>query len=472
MPSAYMAQIAAKTESEFLVLGAEGDDDIKILDFYNFDFQATGSGSEKGLNTSSYFVDPVTGPIVGIKADQTPLFSYYKEHMGVLSGAKVGNVSARSSKPNLIKAVSNHRNDEAGGEIDWVGVSCEMNKDSATTGLLPIEYCMQYRGMFGMQGQTSTDTESNARKWGAGEEARLMTLVTEHEEHDWLSVSEKLGTRRTPMDCLRRYQQALNTKMIKVKEWTIAEEDLLRAAVSIYGQKSWQSVSDKVPGRTAYQCQLKWRRTDVEEEAGITTKWTEDDERRLFLSVAAHGMPNMDALKRSPEEIDALLSSIKSSAGQGTSASASASTAVVSGSQKLTRQAKKSGEKSQYSWMDVSKIIPGISESRCRDKWIDSLDNSIINSAIWTADEDLILQHLVQRNGTGNWGAHAEWLPGRTDLQVAKHWQTLSATQNSTSAITKNVNAKKRKLVLPPAMHRKMDASLLDVDDFVRVLKK
>jgi len=467
-----MVDIAAKTESEFLVLGAVDGDDVKILDFYNFDFQATGSGSEKGLNMSSYFVDPVTGPIVGTTVDQTPLFSYYKEHMGVssFSAAKVANVNATINKADLIKAVSNNCNAaEAGEGIDWVGVALEMNKDTATT-VLPIEYCLQYRSMFG-HGHTSTstdaDTDNNAHipaKWDAGEEARLMTLVTEHEEHNWMSICQNLGTQRSPMECLRRYQQALNTKMIKVRDWTAEEEDLLRAAVGVHGSKSWQSVSDKVPGRTAYQCQLKWRRIDVEEEAGSSAKWTEEDDRRLFLSVASHGMSHMDALKRGPEEIEALLAFIKSNEGRDPACTA------ATASQKQARQAKKSAEKSQYSWMDVSKILPGKSESRCRDKWMSSLDNSILSSSTWTEDEDLVVQHLVQKNGTGNWGAHAEWLPGRTDVQVAKHWQALSSTQNDKTS--KSVNAKKRRLVLPPAMNRKMGASLLDIDDFIPVLKK
>jgi hypothetical protein len=472
-----MTSLAAKTESDFLVLGSVDGREVKMLDFHNFDYQASGCGSGKGLNKSSYFVDPATGPIVGTAAGQAPLHSYYKEHMGVsaFSAAKLVNVNVSINKADLFKAVSQHRDDTAGGTIDWEAVAKDMNDGADVAAALPIEYCMQYRSMcWHKEGEEACSSAPNTTKWGASEEALLMTLVAEHEEHDWVSICNKLGTQRTPMDCLRRYQQALNGKMIKVRDWTLAEEDVLRSAVATHGHRrgSWQAVSDRVPGRTAFQCQLKWRRVAAvnEEDSGNAAKWTEEDERRLFFSIASHGVAPMDALKKSAEEIDLLLAEIKKSSSSGgeknTPPPVPASISSGAG-QKQLRQAKKAGEKSQYSWMDVSKIIPGKSESRCRDKWIGSLDNSITPSAVWTTDENLLLRHLVQQHGTGNWGVHSEWLPGRTDAQVGKQWSSLSSDGGP-----KWRDMRKRKLVLPPAMNRKVDASQLDIDDFVQVLKR
>ena len=57
---------------------------------------------------------------------------------------------------------------------------------------------------------------------------------------------------RSPAACANRYAQTLRPD-IKRGAWSVDEDDKLREAVAVHGQK-WSRVRDLVPGRTAAQC--------------------------------------------------------------------------------------------------------------------------------------------------------------------------------------------------------------------------
>jgi hypothetical protein len=456
--------LATKIETDVFVSGDPMADSIKALDFNNLDFQASGSGPRKGLNYSYYFADPVDGPIVGQELGQTPLFSYYKEHLGIssFSSATLANPPPVINRGELNDAVMKHKISDI---IDWTAVANEMNgkrlAGGQVTPMLPIEYCAQYRS-FHRHGSSEPSIQSS--KWSSEEDARLLTLAKEHDERDWVTISTKLGPSRTPIECIKRYQQVLNPNVIKVGDWSLYEESLLRRAVGMFGQKNWQMVSSQVPGRAAYQCQLKWRRIGNVNAASDKDKniprWTEEEERRLFLSAASHGMIFKEAPKRTAEEISAYLLSIKSGK------------TTLSAAQKrpLAKSKPSVKTKKSYTWQDISKLFPGKSDTRCRDKWMGNLDHGQVFGGDWTTDEDLLLKALAEQHGTETWIPHAEWLPGRTERQVATRWMHM--LKNSVdSGVGSSSVAKKRRKVLTPAMGRKLEASKLNVDDFVPVLK-
>lgn len=466
-------RLAHEIEEGMLELGDLDSDEIKTLDFNNLDFQASGRASRKGLNSSSYFADPQSGKsIVGLVPGQFPLLSYYKEHMGVssFSSTTLSNTISVLNRANLKDAVSKNISED--GIIDWEAVAVEMNKlrksipgaDGQDDQILPIECCTQYRS-FCRAGMDDSIAVGNELKWNAEEEARLLVLVKEHNERDWDSISSKMGAGsvRTPMDCIRRYQQVLNPKLVKVGEWTLGEEDALREAVGLFGQKNWQMVSNRIPGRIAWQCKLKWRRIGVNATASdkdiLSAKWTEDEERRLFLSAASHGMLTKEPPKRTAAEVESLLRAVKE--GDKAAQADLLAKPVLSGK-----------VKNVYGWVDVSKVIPSKSDTRCRDKWLYCLDpclnkdkDDVTNFVDWTVDEDLLLTTLVQHYGTSSWALQTEWLLDRTDRQVANRWRTIGSNAGSTG--------RKRRLglVLPPAMGRKVAATTLDINDFVPILR-
>ena len=76
--------------------------------------------------------------------------------------------------------------------VDWDRVSCCMKNKS------PIDCLIQYRNV--------ACPDLNFSKWTWEEESQLIKLASKHDLHDWVSVAEELGTRRTPIECLKHYQ--------------------------------------------------------------------------------------------------------------------------------------------------------------------------------------------------------------------------------------------------------------------------
>lgn len=74
-----------------------------------------------------------------------------------------------------------------------------------------------------------------------------------HNGYNWEAVAAELGTARTPVMCLLRYQRSLNPNLLRSK-WTPEEDRRLTDAVAQFGAKNWQQVASCVPGRNPQQC--------------------------------------------------------------------------------------------------------------------------------------------------------------------------------------------------------------------------
>ncbi len=57
-----------------------------------------------------------------------------------------------------------------------------------------------------------------------------------HRATQWLHIAVALGTRRTAVDCLARFQQQLNPELLR-RPWTLEEEARLTAAVEKHGRQ-------------------------------------------------------------------------------------------------------------------------------------------------------------------------------------------------------------------------------------------
>ena len=221
----------------------------------------------------------------------------------------------------------------------------------------------------------------NSGPWGKAEEAELIKLAKKYDEHLWVNIAEELGTNRTPIDCLCHYQQALNVGLINVDDWSKEEEILLKAAVDKLPSsvKNWQIVANNVPGRTSYQCLVKWRRTAKFHNEGaalqVDGKWSEQDERRLFLAAIAYDIPTLDETKRTTEEINELYAQCEAGA------------SVVIPATNSTNSSSKEKPRSRGRWSEVARLISGKNDTRCRDKWSGSLDNSL-SLEPWSKRED------------------------------------------------------------------------------------
>lgn len=135
----------------------------------------------------------------------------------------------------------------------------------------------------------------------------ICILFINPQECGWVKIADDLGTSRTPLQCLQRYQQALNIKLVNSCEWTRNEDDLLRKGVELYGAKNWQNVASMISGRSAVQCGARYRKSSKSRDDIVDGSWTEIDERRLFLAAIAYDIPTSSIFKKTAAEIEAFL---------------------------------------------------------------------------------------------------------------------------------------------------------------------
>lgn len=174
-------------------------------------------------------------------------------------------------------------------QIDWVHISSHLDRRS------PMDCYMQFENV--------DKRTIKLDPWSPEEEQKLADLALKYDEHDWCSIAEELKTQRTPFECLRHYQQHVNTKLINNKEWTAEEDELLKSAVEQYGKGQWQAVASCIPGRTKTQCMGRWKKATTCHDNMVVGKWLPEEEKLLFIAALAYGAPRMSDTKKSESEL-------------------------------------------------------------------------------------------------------------------------------------------------------------------------
>ncbi|RIA96913.1 hypothetical protein C1645_707567 [Glomus cerebriforme] len=147
--------------------------------------------------------------------------------------------------------------------------------------------------------------------------------------------------------------------------WTADEDNLLRLAVQLYGDRSerWTKIAACVPGRTNKMCRKRW-----------------------FHSLD----PN---LRKGPwtEEEDDLL--------------------------------RKAVEKHNRVWCKVAESIPGRTDDQCAKRWKECLDPDIDHTE-WTDQEDALLIEKYAELGS-QWQQIAQFFHGRPGLHCRNRWRKI-----------------------------------------------
>lgn len=433
------------------------------------------SSDKVSSRKSKYFCGPGVGFEYPVDEDgdgqEQEMFSYSKEDMVDAYKPKVSYQVEANALNRLVCAYIN-----SGREVDWVKVAKEMTK-ACNVERLPVD-------CFGMY-YNSVDKSINSSKWSSDEEKKLVELARDHSEHDWIVIAEKLGTQRTPFQCLQHYQQALNTKLATVADWSADEERLLRDTVLLHGDRNWQRIASVLPGRTASQCQLKWRKSGGVLEDGIVNgEWNDEEERRLFLGVVAHEVPSLNDYKLPAAEVAQFVETHVTNAPDPARAAATpgaGAAAITTGKRrkyvKLKAKpvdgagAEAEGDTSGHSlsWSRISEVVPGRDDTRCRDKWTTSLDPDI-SFEPFTEQEIALLSALVAEFGYNSWVTVSRYLKGRTDAQISLRWLKRTKSENKGTIKERETQGRKRKAVMPPLFGR-ANTSSLSVDHFVEVLE-
>ncbi|KAI3443304.1 uncharacterized protein J3R85_000235 [Psidium guajava] len=204
----------------------------------------------------------------------------------------------------------------------------------------------------------------NHGRWAIEEDKHLLFFIQEKGINNWFEVAASLGTKRTPFQCLARYQRSLNPCILK-SEWTPDEDAQLRAIVETFGESDWQAVASALEGRTGTQCSNRWKKT-LHPARRRVGRWTDDEDKRLRVAVKLFGAKN---------------------------------------------------------WMKIADFVPGRTQVQCRERWVNCLDPSL-NWNRWTPEEDAMLEAAIAEHGYC-WSKIAACLAPRTDNQCRRRWKVL-----------------------------------------------
>ena len=89
-------------------------------------------------------------------------------------------------------------------------------------------------------------------KWTKEEDMALKGIVEQHGAKNWRKVAELLGTTRTDVQCLHRWNKVLKPGLHK-GPWTDEEDNIVKEMVLKYGvgKVKWSVIAQKLQGRSA-----------------------------------------------------------------------------------------------------------------------------------------------------------------------------------------------------------------------------
>ncbi|KAJ1970095.1 hypothetical protein IWQ62_000201 [Dispira parvispora] len=204
----------------------------------------------------------------------------------------------------------------------------------------------------------------NKSPWLPQETEKLQSLVSEQGPRNWPAIATSLETNRTAAQCFRKYQEILQAKTPK-RKWTPEEDELLREAVQIYGEKNWQQIAYVMESRTGQQCLHRW--TKSVNPVIRRGRWAPEEDEALLTAVDIYGEGN---------------------------------------------------------WRQVQHYVQSRTDVQCRERYCNVL-HPRINQGPWTKEEDLQLLVLVQKHGIGKWSQIAIGMHKRTDNQCWRRWKML-----------------------------------------------
>ena len=109
----------------------------------------------------------------------------------------------------------------------------------------------------GGDGDDAAPAKKRSVMWSTQQDRLLEKAVKRHGARNWKAIAEDVGSDRTHIQCLHRWQKVLDPKLVK-GPWTAQEDDTVRALVAEYGPRRWSEITKRLPGRTGKQCRERW----------------------------------------------------------------------------------------------------------------------------------------------------------------------------------------------------------------------
>jgi len=209
-----------------------------------------------------------------------------------------------------------------------------------------------------------------------------------------------------PPSCLQRCVAAEEegggdgkTKRTAPRKWSKQEDERLRDAVEIYGDKNWKVISTHLKTRTHTQCLQRWSR--VLRPGLIKGAWSPEEDLLLKNCVMEYQR------RQEQEEKEAGKQAGKKRKRLDVNKGSWRETTVDPGR-----------------WCEISSKIAGRTSKQCRERWCNHLDPNI-NRLEYTPEEDQLILDEQARLGN-RWSSIARMLPGRTEDAVKIRWKSIT----------------------------------------------
>ena len=108
--------------------------------------------------------------------------------------------------------------------------------------------------------------------WKKREDELLRLAVSEFGDSHWITVANFInqhGYNRRGNECESRWKRSLDPALNK-GEWTREETDKLLALVKRYGEKSWRRIAGEMGNRSDTQCRYQYR--SLQKKIDVSTR--------------------------------------------------------------------------------------------------------------------------------------------------------------------------------------------------------
>jgi hypothetical protein len=266
--------------------------------------------------------------------------------------------------------------------------------------------------------RTEAPHQASRRSWSAEEDAKLIDAVKKCGKY-WVAAAA-LVPGRTNEQCRARWVEALDPNITpKMGKWTAEEDAKMMDAVTKYG-KNWVVVAALVSGRNRGDCSARWA-NHLAPSANHTNRqmgrWTAEEDAKLMDAVTTYGKDwdavtalvpgrrNFQCRQRWARSLDPSLDRKRGKWKAGEDA-------------KLIDAVKKCGK----DWVAVTALVPGRTNSQCKQRWLNSLQpDKNRQVGRWTAEKDAKMMDAVTKYGK-NWVVVAALVSDRTSLQCRQRW--------------------------------------------------
>lgn len=178
-------------------------------------------------------------------------------------------------------------------------------------------------------------------------------ISSSEKRHDSMSTQPKYLSRTKTMKMKSYFslfpdrRSSPHRTTSKPRHWTSDEDDRLKKAVKLFGEKKWKQIAEQVPNRNHTQCLQRWSKVLA---PGLKKgQWSRDEDEALVVLVS--------------EEL---------------------------------KFAKFKDGKPKLNWGKISKSVLGRTAKQCRERWVNNLDPNITKCS-WTEDEVGIFVLLIFR---------------------------------------------------------------------------